>query len=114
LVQDDRIIQATPIRGLDDPSNVRSQSAKIELLTQAREDYLSGDPERMAKAEIQVLAADIKGEFGSQLTAKDLFGSDAVNKNDNSGTGNDQTPNPNTLTPEERLAFRERYLNNQQ
>ena len=114
LVQDDRIIQATPIRGLDDPSNVRSQNAKIELLTQAREDYLSGDPERMAKAEIQVLAADIKGEFGSQLTAKDLFGSDAVNKNDNSGTGNDQTPNPNTLTPEERLAFRERYLNNQQ
>ena len=114
LLQDGRIMGQTPIRGLDDPSNVRSQNAKIELLTQAREDYLSGDPERMAKAEIQVFAADIKGEFGAQLTAEDIFKPNAVNQNDNSGTGNNQTPNPNTPTPEQRQAYREQYLNNQQ
>ena len=110
LVQDGRIMQATPIRSQDDdPSIIKTRDANIELLTLAREDYLSGDPERMAKAEIQVLAANMKNEFGGQLTAKDLFEPDVVNQNDNSGTGNDQTPNPNTLTPEQRQAFRDKY-----
>ena len=110
LVQDGRIMQATPIRSQDDdPSIIKTRDANIELLTLAREDYLSGDPERMAKAEIQVLAANMKNEFGGQLTAKDLFAPNAVNQNDNSGTGNDQTPDPNTLTPEQRQAFRDKY-----
>ena len=109
LVQDGRIMQSTPIKGLDDPSIIQTRDANIELLTLAREDYLSGDPERMAKAEIQVLAADMKNEFGGQLTAKDLFELDTVNQNDNSGTGNDQPPNPNTLTSDQRQAFRDKY-----
>jgi len=97
LLQDGKIMQATPISGLDDPSNIRTRDANIELLTLAREDYLSGDPERMAKAEIQVLAANMKGEFGAQLTAKDLFAPDA---NDNS-----KTFDPDALTGKDKEAY---------
>ena len=97
LLQDGKIMQATPISGLDDPSDIRKRDANIRLLTLAREDYLSGDPERMARAEIQVLAANMKGEFGSQLTAEDLFEPDA---NDNS-----KTFDPDALTGKDKEAY---------
>ena len=113
LLQDGKIMQATPISGLDDPSDIRKRDANIRLLTLAREDYLSGDPERMARAEIQVLAANMKGEFGSQLTAEDIFKPNAVNQNDNSGTGNDQNniidQSKQSRTQEEIEAFRNQY-----
>ena len=97
LLQDGKIMQATPISGLDDPSDIRKRDANIRLLTLAREDYLSGDPERMARAEIQVLAANMKGEFGAQLTAEDLFEPDA---NDNS-----KTFDPDALTGKDKEAY---------
>jgi hypothetical protein len=97
LLQDGKIMQATPISGLDDPSDIRERDANIELLTLAREDYLSGDPERMAKAEIQVLAANMKGEFGAQLTAKDLFEPD--------GNDNSKTFDPDALTGKDKEAY---------
>jgi hypothetical protein len=106
---------ATTIGGEElSTSAIRTLRGRIELIEDAEKDYFSGDPERKRRAERTITALDIKNDFGGQLTAKDYFESDAVNQNDNLGTGNDQTPNPNTLTPEERLAFRERYLNNQQ
>jgi hypothetical protein len=97
LLQDGKIMQATPISGLDDPSDIRKRDANIRLLTLAREDYLSGDPERMARAEIQVLAANMKGEFGAQLTAEDIFAPDA---NDNS-----KTFDPDALTGKDKEAY---------
>jgi hypothetical protein len=110
LVQDGRIMQATPIRSQDDdPSIIKTRDANIKLLEKAREDYFSGDPDRKANAEIQVIAVNMKNEFGGQLTAKDLFEPDAVNQNDNPGTGNDQPPNPNALTSDQRQAFRDKY-----
>ena len=51
----------------------------------------------MARAEIQVLAANMKGEFGSQLTAEDLFEPDA---NDNS-----KTFDPDALTGKDKEAY---------
>ena len=56
-------------------SAIRTLQGRIELLGDAEEDYLSGDPERMKRAERTITALDIKdNEFGAQVTAKDYFG----------------------------------------
>lgn len=110
LLQDGKYMTGTTIGGDElSTSAIRTLQGRIELLEDAEKDYFSGDPDRKRKAERTITALDIKGDFGAQLTAKDYFEPDAVNKNDNSGTGNDQSPNPNTLTPEQRLAYREQY-----
>ena len=115
LTQDDKYMTATTMGGDElSTSAIRTLRGKVELIEDAEKDYFSGDPERKRRAERTITALNIKNDFGGQLTAKDYFEPDVVNQNDNSGTGNDQTPNPNTLTPEQRQAFRERYLNNQQ
>lgn len=55
-------------------SAIRTLQGKIELLADAEEDYFSGDPERIKRAERTITALDIKdNEFGAQLTAKDYF-----------------------------------------
>ena len=110
LTQDDKYMTATTIGGEElSTSAIRTLQGKIELIEDAEKDYFSGDPERKRRAERTITALNIKNDFGGQLTAKDYFEPDAVNQNDNSGTGNDQTPNPNTLTPEQRQAFRDQY-----
>ena len=103
LIQDGKIMQATTIRSQDDdPSVIQTRDANIELLTLARKDYLSGDPERMARAKIQVLAANMKGEFGAQLTAKDLFKPDA-NNNPNPSDPNSQVTDGGLTQQEENI-----------
>ena len=110
LTQDDKYMTATTIGGDElSTSAIRTLEGKIELIADAEEDYFSGDPERKRRAERTITALDIKGDFGAQLTAKDYFEPDAVNQNDNSVTGNDQPPNPNTLTSDQRQAFRDKY-----
>ena len=110
LTQDNKYMTATTIGGEElSTSAIRTLRGRIELIEDAEKDYFSGDPERKRRAERTITALNIKNDFGGQLTAKDYFESDAVNQNDNSGTGNDQTPNPNTLTPEQRQAFRDKY-----
>ena len=110
LLQDGRYMTGTTVGGDElNTSAIRTLEGKIELITDAEEDYFSGDPERKRRAERTITALDIKGDFGAQLTAKDYFEPDAVNQNDNSVTGNDQPPNPNTLTSDQRQAFRDKY-----
>ena len=110
LTQDNKYMTATTIGGEElSTSAIRTLRGRIELIEDAEKDYFSGDPERKRRAERTITALNIKNDFGGQLTAKDYFESDAVNQNDNSGTGNDQTPNPNTLAPEQRQAFRDKY-----
>ena len=110
LTQDDKYMTATTIGGDElSTSAIRTLQGKIELIEDAEKDYFSGDPERKRRAERTITALNIKNDFGGQSTAKDYFEPDVVNQNDNSGTGNDQTPNPNTLTPEQRQAFRDQY-----
>ena len=110
LTQDDKYMTATTIGGEElSTSAIRTLQGKIELIEDAEKDYFSGDPERKRRAERTITALNIKNDFGGQSTAKDYFEPDVVNQNDNSGTGNDQTPNPNTLTPEQRQAFRDQY-----
>ena len=110
LTQDDKYMTATTIGGEElSTSAIRTLQGRVELIEDAEKDYFSGDPERKRRAERTITALNIKNDFGGQLTAKDYFEPDVVNQNDNSGTGNDQRPNPNTLTPEQRQAFRDQY-----
>jgi len=54
-------------------SAIRTLQGRIELIADAEEDYLSGDPERIKRAERTITALDIKKDFGGQLSAKDYF-----------------------------------------
>jgi len=74
LLQDGRYMTGTTVGGEElSTSAIRTLQGRIELLGDAEEDYLSGDPERMKKAERTITALDIKNDFGGQLTAKDYF-----------------------------------------
>ena len=75
LVQDGRIMQATPIRSKEDvPSAIIEQQAKMKMLEDATEDYFSGDPKRIQKAERAITVLNIKSAFAGQLSAKEYFG----------------------------------------
>ena len=106
---------ATTIGGEEvSTSAIRTIEGKIQLIEDAEKDYFSGDPERIKRAERTITALDIKAnEFGGQSTAKDYFEPDAVNQNDNSGTGNDQNniidQSKQSRTQEEIEAFRNQY-----
>jgi len=98
LTQDDKYMTATTIGGDElSTSAIRTLEGKIELITDAEEDYFSGDPERKRRAERTITALDIKGDFGAQLTAKDYFEPDA---NDNS-----KTFDPDALTGKDKEAY---------
>ena len=75
LLQDGKYMTGTTIGGDEiSTSAIRTLQGKIELLADAEEDYFSGDPERIKRAERTITALDIKdNEFGAQLTAKDYF-----------------------------------------
>ena len=75
LVEDGRIIQATPIRSKEDvPSKILEQQAAMKMLEDATEDYFSGDPKRIQKAERVITVLNIKSAFAGQLSAKEYFG----------------------------------------
>ena len=82
LLQDGRYMTGTTVGGEElSTSAIRTLQGRIELLGDAEEDYLSGDPERMKRAERTITALDIKKDFGGQLSAKDYF---EPNSDDNS------------------------------
>ena len=114
LTQDDKYMTATTIGGEKlSTSAIRTLQGRVELIEDAEKDYFSGDPERKRRAERTITALDIKNDFGGQLTAKDYFELDAVNQNDNSGTGNDQNniidQGKQSRTQKEIEAFRNQY-----
>ena len=74
LLQDGRYMTGTTVGGEElSTSAIRTLQGRIELLGDAEEDYLSGDPERIKRAERTITALDIKNDFGGQLSAKDYF-----------------------------------------
>ncbi len=98
LLQDGQYMTGTTVGGDElNTSAIRTLEGKIELITDAEEDYFSGDPERKRRAERTITALDIKGDFGAQLTAKDYFEPDA---NDNS-----KTFDPDALTGKDKEAY---------
>jgi hypothetical protein len=75
LLQDGRYMTGTTVGGEElSTSAIRTLQGRIELIADAEEDYLSGDPERIKRAERTITALDIKNDFGGQLSAKDYFG----------------------------------------
>ena len=75
LLQDGRYMTGTTVGGDElSTSAIRTLQGRIELIADAEEDYLSGDPERIKRAERTITALDIKNDFGGQLSAKDYFG----------------------------------------
>ena len=75
MTEDGRIIQATPIRSKEDvPSKILEQQAAMKMLEDATEDYFSGDPKRIQKAERAITVLNIKSAFAGQLSAKEYFG----------------------------------------
>jgi len=86
LLQDGRYMTGTTVGGEElSTSAIRTLQGRIELIADAEEDYLSGDPERIKRAERTITALDIKNDFGGQLSARDYFGF-----NLNSLTGKDK------------------------
>jgi len=74
LLQDGRYMTGTTVGGEElSTSAIRTLQGRIELIADAEEDYLSGDPERIKRAERTITALDIKNDFGGQLSAKDYF-----------------------------------------
>ena len=74
LLQDGSYMTGTTVGGEElSTSAIRTLQGKIELIADAEEDYLSGDPERIKRAERTITALDIKNDFGGQLSAKDYF-----------------------------------------
>ncbi len=81
LLQDGRYMTGTTVGGEElSTSAIRTLQGRIELIADAEEDYLSGDPERMKRAERTITALDIKNDFGGQLSAKDYFEPNTDNK----------------------------------
>jgi len=82
LLQDGRYMTGTTVGGEElSTSAIRTLQGRIELLGDAEEDYLSGDPERIKRAERTITALDIKNSFGGQLSAKDYFEPNTDNTN---------------------------------
>jgi hypothetical protein len=80
LLQDGRYMTGTTVGGEElSTSAIRTLQGRIELIADAEEDYLSGDPERIKRAERTITALDIKNDFGGQLSAKDYFEPNADN-----------------------------------
>ena len=93
---------ATTIGGEElSTSAIRTLRGRIELIEDAEKDYFSGDPERKRRAERTITALNIKGDFGTQLTAEDYFEPDA----------GPEPFNPNTLSAEEKR-FYDRLVGN--
>ena len=102
LTQDDKYMTATTIGGEElSTSAIRTLRGRIELIEDAEKDYFSGDPERKRRAERTITALNIKGDFGTQLTAEDYFEPDA----------GPEPFNPNTLSAEEKR-FYDRLVGN--